>query len=106
MKLIINGCVYDLHGCSNITFNLLRHYFSLLIFSDKTNKISLDHQGLFWVPKQCNKTEANQTHKILEEFCNSIMPSGMMKANNTVSQALTQKSKTSCILIYIVSPHI
>lgn len=89
MKLIINGYVYDLHGYSNITFNLLRHSFSLLIFSDKTTKISLGRQGLFWVPRQCNETEANQTHKILEEFCNSIMPSGIMEANNTISQALT-----------------
>lgn len=95
MKLIINECIYNLHRYINKIFHLLKSYFSLLIiFSDKTPKIALGSQDLFWVPRPCNETEANIAHKVLEEFCNSIVPSGITEAGNTISQASPQKSKT------------
>ena len=39
------------------------------------------------------KQEANLAHGILEDFINYMMPSGIMEADNTITQALTQKKK-------------
>lgn len=56
--------------------------------------MSLGSQGLLWVPRQHNETGANLAHGILEKFINSMMLSGIMEADNTISQALAQKRKT------------